>query len=304
MNIEEKDRNVLYGLRKSVIFYFYNSPNYKIIHELIQDYVDISTPEFEFYKYLTGDLKKIKGNWSDLIIKILSTSDYQNAVTCTMTEAKKDRLQNNLIQFSLSNYNPNYVLNLPNWIYFEFPNKVSWDEIYLFIRRACYSMTYFYISAGYSIGTNAHFYPKSIAESQKELMKFPFANTLTTNGNNLFFLKRLNIGIDGPNVIQVISQQLFEKVSSNDFKELCNEEKLFYELGEDYILINILGQFAQEDENIMMYDEEKILYTEIIERLKKLYDLLKPIVIKYEKPKMFWKDNEWDKWINRYEIEC
>ncbi len=287
--------NNLYGIKKSIIFYFYENPDNEQIKDLILKFKEMCEPEFLYYRYMNADFRVIKNKskWDDLLVKKLLMSNYRDTVTFSMTDSTKDSLQKSLISFCLREIN-NRLSYMPNQIYFECEKNISWEKIYSFIQKANQIGKYYYISAGFNIATNNQLYPQSVAKGVKEVQRyrvFGEFKTILDNGN---FKAKLREGIEGPNIIQMLNEDIYQKIGLESFRKAAQEGILDYKLEKEGILISIINNDLDVENNEI--DIELVDF-----RMKKLYEFLKPIILKIKKPTMFWKADEWERWMNRYE---
>ncbi|MCV2483343.1 hypothetical protein OD917_00285 [Flavobacterium sp. SH_e] len=292
--------NKFYGLRKSIVFYFYQDPKKDIIKELINDFVDFVNPSYSSYRYLTHDLKNINGKWHELFNSIIDKHDFDNVCTLSFTDSNKNQLQKNSVNFLIRNIKKEFPNKTPNIIYFEFEENISWEEIYHFISHSFYSLTYYYVSAGYSLAVNDYLYPKSTSLSVKELQRSKILNSLHSTWRNSSFLVNLKNGIDGPNIIQALCKELYHKLGFNTINDANKQNILNYHVGEDYIIINLPETFDLQE----AYDDKQIYNIEfngeLIEKYKNLNKFLEPILVQFSKPQMFWKEEEWLLWQSRF----
>jgi hypothetical protein len=298
--INNNEMNTLYGLKKGIVFYFYNDPYKPMVKEMISNFTEMVEPNYTSYAYMTANLKKINGNWFDKFTNLLEKSDFDKGITLLLTDATQDNLQSSLIYLSLNNIDDEVVCKIPNRIYFECSNDISWYEIYNFISHACISDTFHYISAGYNIGINDYNYPKSAAEGMKELRRNLITNNFFSTWNNYSLLKEIKNGIEGPNIIQMLNKDFMDKVGFSMINDANTKEEIDFQLGEDYIILNVISECINSDDELDTLEEELLGSELIYEKLKSLSHVLNKIILNYQKPQIFWKQNEWDQWINRF----
>lgn len=290
MNFQELKSQPLYEPRIGIMFYFYQDPNKQknIIKELFEEFCELTKPNFKYYSYSTAILKKLKGNGIDYFNKLIDEADFNETCTLTLTDATKESLQNVKVECVFRTIKEEFLCKTPNWIYFECTPEIYFDEIVHFIRRSFYSMTYHYACCSLVMGVNDHLFPKSASQAMKSLRKTNTLNNQYSILSNPYFLRDMQKGIDGPNLVQVLSKKLYEKIG---FRTILNADingDLTHEMGEDYVMINILqDEWPKRDE-------------ELFERYKALYNLLKPIIVDIKKPQMYWKVDEWEAWRKRF----
>jgi len=291
MKFNDFNGESLCGIRIGMMFYFYQDPNRvkNIIKELFEEFCDMAQPNFKYYNYGTPTLKKLKIDGIQYFNKVIDESDFNQTCSLGLTDATRDTLQNVKMQIMFRTIKDEYLSKTPNMIYFEFTPQVCCEQAIHFIRRSFYSMTYHYACCNFVMGINDHLVPNSGSQAMRILRTTNTLNSSYSILANPSFLKEIDKGIDGPNLIQVLSEKLYEKVG---FKSILDENKkgyLNYELGEDYILLSLLQDgWTQNDE-------------ELFEKFKSLYNLLKPILVEINKPQMYWKQEEWEKWRKRFD---
>lgn len=278
--------NYLCGVRKAVIFYFYDNPEKDIILKLYKEFNEIFNPIYTYYSYDNTKLKKIDGDYNKFIEELFNEMDFNKTNVFTLTNATKKSLQNFKLRCSLRNNNLEVKLKVPNWIYFECPENTEWNDILYFIKNACYTKTYFYICSNNVVSINDFAGLQGNIEAI-EIIK----NTFMINSDysilmNPSFLLNLTKGIDGPNLIQVLSANFLSKVGFENILREDMLDNLRHEMGENYVIIDLL---KYEDNTSMLS-----------EKYHQIYQLLKPIIINIEKPKMYWKDEEWNEWRRRF----
>ena len=303
MNINSK----LHTIKKGVIFYFYSNPNKSILKELVSDFDEISGSKFSNYMFSTNEIKEIAGNWKDFFKKIVDEANFNSSFVLTLTDDTEDQIHSSLINLVLVNKTENGVLSSPNRIYFEFNDKVLWKDIYLFISRACFSLSYHYVSAGYNVSINEFYGNKSSSLGAKELRKNKIMNSYQSTWNNGYFLSQLKDNISTPNIIQVLHESLYSKIGFSSINSAYEQNLIHYELGEDYVILCI-PEIDLNEENIIvtipefnLIEDDDIIKGKLLSDLKNQYNLLNPLVAQYKRPLMYWSDEEWNGWIKRFE---
>ena len=92
----------------------------------------------------------------------------------------------------------------------------------------------------------------------------------------------------------MLNEDIYQKIGLESFRKAAQEGILDYKLEKEGILISIINNDLDVENNEI--DIELVDF-----RMKKLYEFLKPIILKIKKPTMFWKADEWERWMNRYE---
>ena len=97
----------------------------------------------------------------------------------------------------------------------------------------------------------------------------------------------MNRGIYGPNIIQFLSDRLWERVEQS-----VRQCDFSWNQLNNGVILDILDH---KDGKLLEPEKE-----ELFDRLSKLHRALYPIIVPAEKP-MFLKENEWVTWQNRFE---
>lgn len=282
----KNDANELCDIRKGIMFYFFENPNKDEIKKIYNEFCRITNAEFKYYFINKGYYKKV--SQKNLFNKWLENTKFDNSEIIEMTDATKDKLQQVKIHFALSDYNEMDVCNLPNTIYLECPVKISWNEIYKFILEASKNQKYYYICSNYVVGKNSFLSPKSMSKGIEMLRNTNVVNDRYSVWENFSFMMNMKSGIDGPNFIQILSKKLYENIDIN-FLKVYKENLYRYTINNDYLILDLVN-------------EEKVLeYEELFKQYKKMYSVLKPIILQIKKPKMYWKDEQWSTWVKRFE---
>ena len=120
---------------------------------------------------------------------------------------------------------------------------------------------------------------------QKFLQTVKYANSKWTEWFYLGFA--VNREIYGPNIIQFLSDRLWERVEQS-----VRQCDFSWNQLNNGVILDILDH---KDGKLLEPEKE-----ELFDRLSKLHRALYPIIVPAEKP-MFLKENEWVTWQNRFE---
>ena len=162
---------------------------------------------------------------------------------------------------------------------------IDWKAIINFIQTINKMLHLQYVSAGYNVVWNDFWYPGSAAYSLKFLQTLKYANSKWTEWFYLGFA--VNKGICGPNIIQFLSDRLWERVEQS-----VRQCDFSWNQLNNGVILDILDH---KDGKLLEPEKE-----ELFDRLSKLHRALYPIIVPAEKP-MFLKENEWVTWQNRFE---
>ena len=102
INFEEDEK---YGIRKSMVFYFYgsvNSEKVRIVEEIIENFV--KQFQVEFNKKRVGDeydYRNIRGGWQKIYHKVYDNADFSCAHGADFLEGDEEHLLNNKVDIDL-----------------------------------------------------------------------------------------------------------------------------------------------------------------------------------------------------------
>lgn len=278
-------------LRIGIKFYFYEDPiNCKNeIKEIFNMYCNITKTPFTFYRHNKDEgLKGIKRDHKQLLYRIIDKSNFSLSEHIILTNATSEALQSIKCEMMLCNYEPAYALRLPNRMYFEFLPSISYEEIFGFICFACKTIKMHYCCCNPLIGVNEHYQNRSNSYAVKEVKKQICLTDKYSIFDNWMLLKDLKTKIDGPNAIQVFSKTLYELIGREMLISKCHSKGIYCEVEGDYIITSISKEKMPE------YDEE------FLSSYISLNEILKGIILDMEKPRMYWKIDEWNLWKNRF----
>ena len=173
-----------------------------------------------------------------------------------------------------------------NKIYFQFPIQTEWSILYKFIKYVNSQLNLYYASAGYEMASNILYYPGSVGQSVGMLKNLKYVNSEHTEWGQYDIKARL--GIPCPNFIQLLHCDLYSKISN---KEITGLNK---NIIENKLILDILDRIK--------YSICEPTFENIKLRYAKLYELLKPIIVLYDRP-VYLKKYDWEQRINRFKKE-
>ena len=98
-----------------------------------------------------------------------------------------------------------------------------------------------------------------------------------------------NNKIGGSHFVQVLSPEQYGIIGSDKITETCSKNKIHYEMVGDYAVIAISkDQYPAGDE-------------EVLERYLVLNKLFREIIFEMKKPRLYWKNEEWERWMKRFD---
>ncbi len=279
--MKRTDNSVLFGMRKEIAIYFNNVIDKEQIKEIVRMLTSITGVTFTGKK-AQGEpkIRLVRGGWERVFDNTFKNSTFESSNVLMLTDATKDTLQTTQIYMNL--WNP---CSSASYILATCMVDISWETIIAFIQTISKLLHLQYVSAGYDVVSNDFWYPGSTASSLKFLQTVKYANSVWTEWLHLWL--DVNKGIYGPNIIQFLSDKLWEPVK----KTVCQCDFTCTPLNTG-IMLDIL-----EHTNDKLLEPEKEV---LLDRLSKLYRVLRPIIVPARKP-MFLKENEWAVWQKRFE---
>ncbi len=279
--MKRPDSSVLFGIRKEISIYFNDVIEKEKIKEIVRMLADTTGVTFTGKRAQDEPkIRLVRGGWERVFDNTFKNSTFESSNVLMLTDATKDTLQTTQIYMNL--WNP---CSSASCILATCMEDISWETIAAFIRTVSKLLHLQYVSAGYDVVSNGFWYPGSTAYSLKFLQTVKYANSEWTEWLHLWF--DVNKGIYGPNIIQFLSDKLWEPVK----KTVCQCDFTCTPLNTG-IMLDIL-----EHTNDKLLEPEKEV---LLDRLSKLYRVLRPIIVPARKP-MFLKENEWAVRQKRFE---
>ncbi|MGG7176446.1 hypothetical protein ACQPU1_02555 [Clostridium paraputrificum] len=291
MELSSISSNPLYETRLGIIFYFYQDPE-KIkvkIKRLLKDFKNLSNKDYIYYSHNSLDeFKNIPENGVEFLEKEIGNMDFNESQHLIAVDSTKERMHTIRVEMMLRTIKEDFKSKTPNWIYFELSPYISYSEVLSFVKNAFYDMTYHYSCCNFVIGQNDNYLKRSSSYAIKALKETSIFNDQYSILFNPSLLKSLKDKIDGPNYIQVLSKELYEKIGFENIFNKCEEADIYYEFGEDYVIFSLSKDKLIKSEN------------ELFEKYVMLNELISPIIGEIDKPIMYWDDDEWVQWRNRF----
>lgn len=278
-------------LRIGVMVYFYENPinckeELKVIFE---EYCNITQEKMLFYRYNTDiGLKRMKKDNISFYNDIINGSTFNSTEHIILTNATEEHIQDVKCEMKLSNYEPIYPIRLPNQMYFEFLPSACYEKVFSFICYVCEKIKVHYLCCNPLIGINDHYPNRSYSYAVKKTHNNVCLTEKYSVYANSSLCRNLEVGIDGPNAIQVFSEDLYNQIGCDVLIKECKENGLFCEMKSNYIVTAVSRQKIPECDK------------EFVKLYKALYRILKKIILDLRKPQMYWKAQEWDVWKNRF----
>lgn len=279
--MEKPDNSVLFGIRKGIAIYFNDVIDKDRIKEIVRMLVEMTGVTFTG-KQTQGEpkIRLVRGGWERVFDNTFKSSTFESANVLMLTDGTKDTLQTTQIYMNL--WNP---CGSASCILMDCMVDIDWKTIISFIQTINKILYLQYVSVGYNVVYNDFWYPGSAAYSLKFLQTVKYANSKWTEWFYLGFA--VNRGIYGPNIIQFLSDRLWERVEQS-----VRQCDFSWNQLNNGVILDILDH---KDGKLLEPEKE-----ELFDRLSKLHRALYPIIVPAEKP-MFLKENEWVTWQNRFE---
>lgn len=278
--MKRPDDTILFGIRKGIAFYFNDVIEKEHMKEIVRMLVDLTSVTFTG-KQAQGEpkIRLVRGGWERVFDAAFRHSTFENSNVLMLTDGTKDALQTTQIYMNLWNPCRSASCILVNCV-----ADISWETIIAFIQAVSSILHLQYVSAGYDVVSNDFWYPRSAAYSLKFLQTIKYANSKWTEW---FYLGSVvNKAIYGPNVIQFLSDSLWEPVKQT--VRQCGFTCTPLNTG---VMLDILDH---KDGKLLEPRKDQLL-----DRLSRLYQALNPIIVPAVKP-MFLKENEWSLWQQRF----
>ena len=283
----------LYGESLAVVFYSYQmASNIKSkLLFIIQEYLDIVNTIFTTYAFNNGKLKKIvkKKNVVKMIFDFMDTHDFNNFFCFQINNDTLDKIHDSCFELYISDF----LSDVPNQIYFEFPINSDISDIYSFMKNVCDLIDIEYACCNPIMSYNSLHYPISIAKSSQCALKKSLYNTkysIYLNDSLLVHLNNHKIGM--VNLIQFFSL--------NFNIEFSKENEIYYERMENYSIISAL--YLNGEDNEYKVEEFNALPEDILlKRYHSINNILKNIITYDYERDIFFKKDVWNNWIKRFD---
>lgn len=280
-------------LRMGVIFYFFESPaKYrKEIKGIFEEYCELTEAHFTYYyKNEHAGFQPIKNDYRKYFYNFIDKKDFERTARILMTNATKEQMQSIKTEMILANIYPEYPGQIPNRMYFEFLPEIEFGKVLHFIKRTFQKIPCYYCCGSLVVGSNDQYIHKSASlavQLFRETKCLSDKYSVFMNPSLEFEFK--NNKISGSHFVQVLSPELCGIIGPDKITETCSKNKIHYEMEGDYAVIAISkDQYPAGDE-------------EVLERYLVLNELFREIIFEMKKPRLYWKNEEWDRWMKRFD---
>lgn len=282
--MKKYNQEAMFGIRKGVAFYFNDYIDKEKIKQIVKIFSHMTGNQFT-RKRANDDpkIRLIRGGWEKVFDNTFKDSSFDNANVLTFTDGTKDTLQTTQIYMTL--WNPNL---LPSCIVANCSTEISWNNLFSFLQEVSKLIPLQFASAGYDVVSNDFLYPGSAAYSLKYLQTVKYANSEWTEWIDGFKLKA-NQGIPNANLFQFLSRTLLDQINED---ELTKHDHVFVTESEGGSILDILDR-----ENGELVEPQMDI---LLSRLSELTQILRPIIVFYDKPLLWKGDDSWKAWRNRF----
>lgn len=280
------------GLRKGIVFYFNDWIDEKIIgalEEIIEKFLLMARAEFT-QKHSGGDYdsrRNIRGGWRKIFHREFDAKDFTDSHLLLLDDCSPQRVQSVLADIRPSNFrsaDESYFAY--SYLYLQCPLDVEWTDVYRFMEYVDDRLSVGYASAGYDTACNARHRAGagSAGASVRALNDLKYANSGFTEWMHIYLSSRF--GVPCPNFIQILSPCLSQKIDRSEADGIS----IKWEKGGLFIDIlerasgRMLEPAAEETEA----------------RLKKLYRLLRPVIVVPERS-IYMKPSDWNERLKRFD---
>ncbi|MDE6619496.1 MAG: hypothetical protein K2K74_03215 [Lachnospiraceae bacterium] len=274
-----------YGIRKSIVFYFYDSINVEkvgIVEEIVKTYIEQF--QVEFNKKRVNDeyeYRNIRGGWQKIFHKVYDNVDFDNnSHIVEFLEGDAEHLLRHRMYLLLWQGRHSSIL------IFQCDQLAQWKKVYQYMEYVNKLLRVQFASAGYDIVYNP--WTGIAPYAVKRLRSSRILNSDITEWNSAF-TSRVKSGICCPNIIQILSPDFCSKLDLNRIaaSEITNTSMAGKNLMID-ILDRVNGEFMEPEQSVLE------------QRMDDLYQLLKPIVVEYERT-VYLKPDAWEQRMHRFE---
>lgn len=275
-----------YGIRKSIVFYFFDSIDSKkieIIENIIHTFIELFQVKFNKKRINDEyDFRNIRGGWQKIFHKVCEVDDFKNhAHIVEFLEGDEEYLLNHRVYMIL------WEGNLPSRLIFHCRQQTEWEQIYQFMEYVNEQLEVHFASSGYDIVDNP--WKGGAPYAVRSLKKSRILNSYMTEWDNMGYILKEKSGICCPNIIQILSPDFYHRLDLNriDTSGIINTKMVGRNL-----MIDIL------DIKDRKFVEPEL--SELEQRMDSLYQMLKPIVIEYDRM-MYLKPDAWEQRMRRFE---
>lgn len=281
------------GLRKGIVFYFNDWIDEKIIsalEEILEKFLLMARAKFT-QKHSGRDYddrRNIRGGWRKIFHREFDAQDFTDSHLLVLDDCSPQRVQSVLADIHPDNFRSadgSYFAY--SYLYFQCQLDVEWTDVYRFMEYVNDRLSVSYASAGYETACNARHQAGSAGSagaSVRALNNLKYANNRHTEWMHLYLSSRF--GVPCPNFIQILSPCLSQKI------DCSNADEIFIKSEKGNLFLDIL------DRTHGLMQEPTAEQTEA--RLKKLYRLLKPVIVTPERS-IYMKPNDWHERLKRFD---
>lgn len=284
----EENAKYGYGVRKSIVFYFYDmldSKKIEVIENIIETFIEQFQVKFNKKMVIDEDrYRNIRGGWQKLFHKVFDDGDFaHHAHILDLLEVEEEQMPTHRAYMLLW---VDYYL--PSSIIFQCTQQTDWKQIYHFMEYVNEQIEVHFASAGYDIVDNP-WKPAGGAYGVRSMKNSKILNSYITEWSNDGYILKEKSGICCPNIIQILNPDFCQRLDVNEINAstITNTE-----MAGKNLMIDILDRKDGE------FDEPE--QSELERRMDSLYQMLKPIVIEYERM-VYLKPDAWEQRMHRFD---
>ena len=274
---------ILYRELFGIVFYYFENPN-KIKNSLLEFFDEvIEEPFLPKFSRLSEDgerFKAFKMDSNEYIKQLLLKHDFERSLFFCLTDASKTKVHSARLEFMGRKIREEYASKSPNYIYLEISNEVDIDLIWNLFYRAWYGVPFFLAYGNIVAAPHMEHMPKSGSQAAKRLRS---SDKLTKGFFEIW---------GNPAYRQTLE-------AGNKCLEGVNQ---FVGLGaniKNYLFSLYPNILAEKNYTIIPSDHFCLLRADSIPELKAMRSHLQPLFCDLPKPRMFWKEDHWGKWVNQ-----
>ncbi|MDE5823565.1 MAG: hypothetical protein K2H91_02620, partial [Lachnospiraceae bacterium] len=225
----------------------------------------------------------IRGGWQKIFHKVCDDDNFVNhAHIIEFLEGEEEQLLTHRVYMTL------WEGHLPSSFIFQCGQQTEWKQIYHFMKYVNEKIVVHFASAGYDIVDNP-WKSAGVAYGVRSMKNSKILNSYISEWDNMGYILKEKSGICCPNIIQILNPDFCQRLDLNriDSSAVTNTKMVGKNLMID-ILDRKDGEFVEPEQSVLE------------QRLDSLYQLLKPIVIKYERT-VYLKPDAWEQRMHRFE---
>ena len=291
---------VMYNKNIGIVFFFFGKPSEKRVEicNVIERYFQVVPNKMRVFGHQGSSIKTTRGKvFPDYLLNKIREHDFYNSFTFQLYDFDKTKAHSAGLELSMTDFDGKefFGVHNPNRLYFEFPSNTAFSDIIDFMKSTFTLIECRCALCNPVISENQYYFPMSYRKAISALKDDP-----TFFSKDGYFFKFNNDVqyevLCGVNLIQFYSIEystLFNKIDTNELSKFTT-----YSSSSAYYMFDILNDLESKSLSQFSDHELKVL----LERFKRMYKMLKPMSVSFENKKdRYFKSDEWDEWIKRFE---